>query len=483
MGDEIMSEINDIAMLDATAQAELVQRKEVPPLELVDAAIARIEKLNPALNAVITPAFEQAREIAKKPPFKGLFAGVPFLIKDFLAECAGLPMREGSRFLEGFTPRTDSELVKRYRKAGLITLGKTNTPELAIGVTTEPQLFGPTCNPWDETKIAGGSSGGSAAAVASRIVPMAHGNDAGGSLRIPASCCGVFAIKPTRGRNPLGPLYGDVWGGLVAEHALTLSVRDSAALLDATSGTCPGDPYWAPPPLGPFRHDVGAPPNRLKIGFSHASPSGTEVHPDCVAAVEDAASLCGDLGHHVVEASPHAAWENLWEGFTNMLASGLAWAIRDWSRRLNRPPTPEAFEPFVWSLYERGQSIPAAEYLLHVQNLQRLTRDVALFFDDYDLWLTPTLGTPPPPLGTFAFHGGDPFELRKRMATFSPFTYLGNVTGQPAMSVPLFWNEENLPVGTHFLARFGDEATLFRLAAQLEAARPWASRLPPIAET
>jgi len=475
-----MGKLTDLANLDATAQAELVRKKEIKAIELVEAAIERIESLNPKLNAVVTPMYEYARDLALGTIPVGPFSGVPFLLKDFLAEFAGVRFTEGSSFLRDYISQEDSELVKRYKKAGLIIIGKTNTPELALGITTEPRLFGPTRNPWDTDRTPGGSSGGSAAAVAARMVPMAHGNDAGGSIRIPASCCGVFGLKPTRARNPLGPHYGDLFTGLVMEHALTLSVRDSAALLDATAGPEVGDPYWAPPPVRPFRQEVGLKPGGLLIACSSQTPIGTEVHPDCLAAVREAAALCAELGHEVVEACPEFDGELLFKSFTTILASGFTWGIDDWGRRTGRTPTAEFFEPFVWAFTQRGRQVSAPEYLLVWQDLQKVTRDIARFFIDYDIWLTPTLGEPPAPLGTFKFSGGDPFALRRRMASFSPFTYISNVTGQPAMSVPLYWNGDGLPIGTHFVGRFGEEATLFRLAAQLEEARPWAKRRPPV---
>ncbi len=475
-----MGKSEDLTSLDATALAELVRKKEVKPIELVEAAIERIERVNPALNAVVTPMYDYAREQALGPMPDVPFAGVPFLLKDFLAECGGVRFTEGTAFLRDYVPDEDSELVKRYKRAGLIIVGKTNTPELAIGITTEPRLFGPTHNPWDTDRTPGGSSGGSGAAVAAGVVPMAHGNDAGGSIRVPASCCGVFGFKPTRARNPLGPHYGDIFTGLAVEHALTRSVRDSAALLDATAGPDLGDPYWAPPPERPFVQEVGAQPGRLRIALSSQTPLGKEVHPDCVAAVRDAAALCEELGHDVVEAAPAFDGELAWQSFTTVLCAGFAWAIDDWGRRTGRTPTSEFFEPFVWSFTQRGRELSAPDYLLALQDLQKLTRDIARFFVDYDIWLTPTLGEPPVPLGTFKFSMEDPFELRRRMATFAPFTYISNATGQPAMSVPLSWNSEGLPVGIHFVGRFGHEATLFRLAAQLEEARPWANRRPPV---
>ena len=476
-----MTQVNELEVLDATAQADLVRRKEVKPIELVDAAIERIERSNPAINAVVTPMYEHAREAALGRIPEGPFTGVPFLLKDFLAEYAGVRFTEGSAFLSDFVPDQDSELVRRYKSAGLLVVGKTNTPELAIGATTEPRLFGPTRNPWDTTRTPGGSSGGAGAAVTAGMVPMAHGNDAGGSIRIPASCCGVFGLKPTRARNPLGPHFGDMASGLVAEHALTRSVRDSAALLDASSGPDAGDPYWAPPPARSFVEEVAAEAGRLRIAFTAETPLGTRVHPDCVNAVLDASVVCAGLGHEVFEASPSVEGERLWEAFTTVLSAGFAWSIDDWARRTNREPEEELFEPFVWAFTQRGRQVTATQYLLMVEDLQRMSRDIARFFSNVDVWLTPTLGEPPVPLGTLAYSGGDPIALRRRLADFVPFTYISNVTGQPAMSVPLYWNGDGLPIGTHFVARFGDEATLFRLAAELEKVRPWADRRPPAA--
>jgi amidase len=475
-----MGKLSDVVYLDATAQADLIRKKEVKPLELVEAAIGRVEALNPAINAVITPMYAYARKAALRTSLEGPFAGVPFLLKDVLAEFAGERVTEGSSFLRDYIAREDTELVKRFKKAGFIIIGKTNTPELAVGVTTEPRFFGPTRNPWDPTRTTGGSSGGSAAAVAARMVPIAHGNDAGGSIRIPASCCGVFGLKPTRGRNPLGPYYGDVFSGLAVEHALAVSVRDSAALLDATSGPDLGDPYCAPAPARPFLQELDRDPGRLRIAFSTRTPLGSELHPDCKRAVEEAAALCAGLGHEVVDGSPAFDAELLWKQFTTVLSAGMAWSIDDWARRIVRKPAAESFEPFVWAFYQKGKTLSASEYLLAIQDLQRLTREIARFFTDHDIWLTPTLGQPPVALGSFEFSTGDAFELRRKMSAFSPFTFIANVTGQPAMSVPLYWNAEGLPVGTQFTARFGEEGTLFQLAARLEEARPWKERRPAV---
>jgi amidase len=475
-----MAKLDDLAFLDATAQAELVRRKEVTPVELVDAAIERIKRLNPTLNAVVTPMYEQARTAASGELPQGPFTGVPFLLKDLLASYAGVRMTLGSTFLHDFVPDHDSELVTRLKRAGLIIIGKTNAPEFGLMPTTEPRLFGPSHNPWDVSRTTGGSSGGSAAAVAAGLVPMAHGNDGGGSIRIPASCCGLFGLKPTRARNPLGPDYGDVFSGLVVEHALTRSVRDSAALLDATSGPDVGDPYWVPPPVRPFLQEVGANPGRLRIAFTTTAATGVPVHSDCVSAVRDAAQLCSNLGHEVVEVAPEVSGDLVAQMFVTLWSAGCAWTIDGMAFLTGRSATPDQFEPLTWALCEMGRQQSASAYLVAVAVLQRVSRDIGHFFVNHDVWLTPTLAEPPVPLGTFDSPPENPLQGLARAAEFIPFTPICNVTGQPAMSLPLFWNADGLPVGTHFIGRFGDEATLFRLAAQLEAARPWASRHPPV---
>jgi amidase len=314
---------------------------------------------------------------------------------------------------------------------------------------------------------------------------MAHANDGGGSIRIPASCCGLFGLKPTRARNPRGSDYGDAGWSLGVDHAVTRSVRDSAALLDATSGPREGNlgaPYWAPQPARPFLQEVGADPGRLRIAFTTQAPTGVAVHADCVAAVRDAAALCAELGHEVVEAAPRLDGAMWAEAFTTLWSANCAATVDGWAQRTGRPPTPDRFEPFTWALQETGRRHSGPNCLLALQYLQRGALDGARFFLDHDIWLTPTLAEPPVPLGTFDAPREDPMRSFYRGMEFVPFTPISNVTGQPAMSVPLFWNADGLPIGTHFVARFGDEATLFRLAAQLEAARPWAIRRPPAAD-
>jgi amidase len=457
-----------------------VRKKDVKPIELVDAAIERVERLNPTLNAVVTPMYEQARAqaVAKIPD--GPFTGVPFLLKDLGAPYAGVRMTMASAAMREFVPDHDSELVARLKRAGLIILGKTNTPEFGILPTTEPRLFGPCRNPWEVSRTTGGSSGGSSAAVAARLVPMAHANDGGGSIRIPASCCGLFGLKPTRARNPLGPDFGDIFGGLVIDHAVTRSVRDSAALLDATAGPDVGDPYWAPPPARPFLQEVGANPGRLRIAFITTAGSDIRVHPDCVSAVNDAVKLCAELGHEVEEAAPLLNRELVTRSFMVLWSAGCAWTIDGIGLTTGKIITAPQVEPLTWALCEMGWKQSASAYLLSLSFLQRAARDIGRFFLKYDVWLTPTLSEPPVPLGTFDSPPDNPLQALRRAEQFVPFTPICNATGQPAASVPLYWNKEGLPVGVQFIGRFGDEATLFRLAAQLESARPWAGRKPPV---
>ncbi len=471
-----------LAFLDATDLAKLIRKKEIQAEELLEFTIQRIKKINPKLNAVITPMFEEARKALLGPFPDGPFVGVPFLIKDLLASYQGIRMTFGTRNLQNNVADHDSELVSRYKKAGFITVGKTNTPELGILPTTEPHLFGPCRNPWNLDRTTGGSSGGSAAAVASGLVPVAHGNDGGGSIRIPASCCGIFGLKPTRARNPLGPDFGDLMSGFVAEHVLTRSVRDSAAILDVTMGYEVGDPYCAPPPNRPYKKEVGKDPGSLRIAFWKQTFRGEDIAKDCQKALLDSVKLCSDLGHHLIERRPSFDGETLARAFTVIWATDCASTIERISNMTGKKPSPDHYEPITWGLYEMGKKTGASDYIFAVQTLQRISRAVARFFLDFDIFMTPTLGEPPVVLGTFDSPPDDLLKGWRRSARFVPFTPICNATGQPAMSVPLFWNEEGLPIGTHFAGRFGDEATLFRLAAQLEQARPWKNRKPVVSD-
>lgn len=467
--------------LDATAQAELVRRREVSPLELVDAAIARIERHNPKLNAVVQTQFDTARLRAKGALPQGPFTGVPFLLKDLLTAQEGYPLTGGARFGKDFVPDHDSELVKRHLRAGLVVLGKTNTPELGLLPTTEGALLGACRNPWNVGRSPGGSSGGAAAAVASGMVPFAHASDGGGSIRIPASCCGLFGLKPTRGRNPTGPELADPYHWLVVEHALTRSVRDSAALLDATEGPDLGAPYTAPPRARPYALEVGAPPGRLRVGLALRNSVGAPVHPECLAAVAATARLLEGLGHSVLEGSLEVPGdEALGQHFMTVWAAGVVYSIDRLAQRTGRAPEAGHFEPFTWALYEFGQGQGLSAYLLAQAELLRFSRLIARRFEDVDVWLLPTVTEPAPPLGTFDAPADEPLAPLFRSAAFTPYCPMANMTGYPAMSVPLHWSPEGLPVGVQFIGRYGDEATLFRLAAQLEAAHPWTHRRPAV---
>jgi amidase len=471
----------ELALLDGTAQADLVRRREVRPRELVEAAIRRIERLNPTLNAVITPMFDDALQRASEPLPDGPFTGVPFVLKDLTAQHVGVRYTESSAFLADYVSTVDQELVLRQRRAGLVTVAKTNAPEFGIVPTTEPRLHGATHNPWNTGRTPGGSSGGTAAAVASGMVPLGHANDGGGSIRIPASCCGLFGLKPTRGRNSLAPTSGDGLGGLVCEHAITRSVRDSAALLDATAGTVPGDPYSAAPPARPFFEEVGADPGRLRIAVTTLTPTGVPVHEDCIAAVWDTARLCEGLGHEVFELTPEGLdGEALTAAFLVLYTAGVAATIDGWARATGRTPTEADFEPLTWAMRGIGASHSASDYLLATAGIQMFSRQVAALLAGFDVWLTPVLTEPPLPLGSFDAPPEQPILPLIRAGEWVPFTPVANITGQPAMSVPLYWNGDGLPIGSMFTGRYGDEATLLRLATQLEQARPWADRRPPV---
>lgn len=484
---------------DALGLAARVASKEVSPAELVEEAIQCIERVNPQINAVIHPLYVQARARALKP-LTGPFAGVPFLLKDLGQTIAGVPTVGGSRFLRGEVASEDSELFSRYQAAGLITLGKTNTPEFGILPVTEPELFGPTRNPWDLSRTCGGSSGGAAAAVASGMVPMAHGGDGGGSIRIPASCAGIFGLKPTRGRTPAGPM-SEHWSGFAIEHVLTRSVRDSAAALDAVEGVEPYAPYHPPTKAGPFLDEVSRAPGRLRIAFTTDPAMPSEVHTDCVTAVQDVARLLEDLGHEVNEVSPRWNPRELASAFFTVVSSNVAAEIREAERRLGRKAKSTDFETTTWLAAMMGRVFTGADVIAAQRALQTETRRLVRVFGGYDVLLTPTLGQPPVRVGAMKAPRAEakvqeliartgftaPLRLGpileqtiNRVYQWIPFTPVANFTGQPSMSVPLHWNGEGLPIGTMFTGRFGDEATLFRLAAQLEQARPWKDRLPPV---
>ena len=440
--------------------------------------------------------YDQAHEAAKSwtskiksgEATKTIFCGVPFLLKDLIAEFKGVPFNEGSCAVKGYISKTDSELVKRQKDSGLIIVGKTNTPEFGCIPSMEYSCYGPTHNPWNPNLTPGGSSGGSAAAVATGVVPMAHGNDGGGSIRIPASCCGLFGLKPTRARNPLGPLFGDLGSGIIYEHAITRTVRDSAALLDVTSGPDLGDPYAAPHKQRPFLEEVGRTPGRLKIGFLSSIPESwiekTDLHPDCKNAVKDAAQLCQSLGHIVEEIDPvQLTYPQIVQAFGIVWCCLIGHIIAYWEKELGKIIKKDELEFMNWDDYQQGlENITGADLLVAQENIQRFSRQIARWYSEggYDLLLSPTMRIPPTKLGAFEVTSEDPQKWLDLTRSFISFTRIQNLTGQPAMSVPLFWNENNIPIGVQFAGRFGDEATLFRLAGQLEQARPWKNKIPPI---
>jgi amidase len=476
---------DELSRLDATAQAELVRRGEASPVELVDAAIEGIEALNGDLNAVIHPLFEKAREAASGELPDGPFKGVPFLLKDLGAAFAGDPLHLGMRFLKeaGFRAPLDTYLAQRFRAAGFVTLGKTNTPELGIVPTTEPDAYGATLNPWDRARSTGGSSGGSAAAVASGMVPVAHANDGGGSIRIPASACGLVGLKPTRQRTSAGPLAGDHMSGLSEELVVSRSVRDTAAVLDAVHGAAPGDPYVAPQPQRPYLDEVTADPGALRIGLG-TQPLLVDVSPQraVVAAAQNAGRLLESLGHTVEEGGPGGLEEmDLVDTFLTRWMAGQALALDELGAVVGRPVRREDVEPLTWALAEEGRRRSAGRYLSAVAQHQRVARMIAGWFESgFDLLVTPTMGEVPPPLGAFDDSGPEPLQAIHRGEQTAAFTAILNATGQPAISLPLHWDGDGLPVGVQLVAPHGREDVLIRVSAQLEQARPWADRVPPL---
>ncbi|MCK6555666.1 amidase [Candidatus Binatia bacterium] len=474
----------EYARFDGLGLAELVAKRDVTPTELVDEAIARIEKHNPSINAVIYKIYDQARQTAGRlaggGAAPGAFHGVPFLLKDILGDYEGVPTTSACKFMTGTPAHRDHTLVARYKAAGLVVLGKTNAPECGILPTTEPVLYGPARNPWNLAHSTGGSSGGSAAAVAAGIVPLAHANDGGGSIRIPAACCGLVGLKPTRGRNPLGPDIGDMASGLIAEHVVSRTVRDTAAALDCTQGPEIGDPYCAPPVTRPFLEEARTPPGKLRIAFSTKSMNGLPLHPDCVAAVESTAKLLADLGHIVEEAAPDIDFNLLSSAFVAVFTSAHAANIDGYALLNGKTPVESDFEGLTWGIYQQGKQLPATQYHISVAMLQMATRQIARWHQNYDCWLTTTLGSPPIENGTIDLQQRDPLLGLGQVLDYVPFTPIQNATGQPAISLPLHWSADGLPVGLMFAGRFGEEGLLLRLAGQLEQARPWKDRHPPL---
>jgi amidase len=474
---EAMNE-DDYLAQDAMGLADLIARREVSPAEVLEAALARMAKVNPKVNAITMDLSERARAEAAAGGLSGSLAGVPFLLKDLGPKLAGTPTTESSRLYADDIAPADSPLTTLYREAGLVIFGKTNTPELGLEPITEPAMFGPTRNPWDLTRTAGGSSGGASAAVAAGIVPAAHGSDGGGSIRIPAACCGLFGLKPSKGRVSYAP-KNEGWGGFSCGHALTRTVRDSAILLDIASRPQPGDPYWAPPPERPFLESAGRDPAPLRIAFFTGGFAVDGIEPECAEAVRAAARLCESLGHHVEEATPPIE-RNALAAASLVISASTAADFEALAEARGRPVTPDEVEPVTWASYERGRTVSGSAYVRSLKTAHAFGRTMAAFFSRYDILITATLGSPAIPVG---YLHGEPFDMRgytSRLLAFMPNTQVFNVTGQPAASVPLTTSASGLPIGVQFVGRVAEEGTVISLAGQLERAAPWAGRRPAI---
>lgn len=491
--------MNDYGECDGTELAARVARKEVSPSELVELAIGAIERVNPQLNAVVHRMYDEARSLAEGPLPDGPFRGVPMVVKDFDGYVRGVPFTGSCRLLEGFVPNHDSEAIARLRRAGLIFVAKTNCPELALLGTTEPAWRGPTRNPYNAERSTGGSSGGSAALVAARAIAIGHGGDGGGSLRIPASHCGLVGLKPTRGRIPVGPDDGEVWGGYVQWGVLTRSVRDTAALLDVLSGPMPGDPYAAPALPGPLSAEVGRDPGKLRVGFHAGSLLGREVDPQHAAAVNQVAALLETLGHRVEPVRLEIDREALARAYLVQIASGIAAEVAEFGRLAAREPSPKLFEPATWFMCQVGRATSAVELLEARATVQAAGRITADFHQRYDLFLCATTAHPQIRIGELALKAAQRIALATlRKAPIRPVlqqtlnvlapavlertpnTQLFNQTGQPAISLPLAEARDGMPIGVQLAAALGREDLLVRIAAQLEAAKPWRARRPSI---
>jgi Asp-tRNA(Asn)/Glu-tRNA(Gln) amidotransferase A subunit family amidase len=469
----------EIEQYDAIGLADLIARTQITPGELLAAVRQRVEVVNPKLNAFCQLFFDRAEADIKRGLPAGPFRGVPFALKDLGVYLQGTVTSAGSRVWRFVAAEADSTLVARYKAAGLVLFGKTTTPELGLTTTTESALYGQTRNPWNLDRTSGGSSGGSAAAVAARILPAAHATDGGGSIRIPASCCGLFGLKPTRGRVPLGPTQFESWNGFSCHHVLTRSVRDSAALLDATGGGELGSPFLSPPrPSRSFLQETRVAPGRLRIALVIDPPGGTPLDPACRQAASDAAKLCSSLGHHVDVARLPVDNALMREAFLHVVNVSVARALADAARTLGREVTEQDVEPVTWAMSQQGRRTDVVAYSRAIATSHQVGLAMARFHEQYDLVLSPTLASPPVPLGVLSLSPDSMSAFTKAITEFGPYTALYNVTGQPSMSVPLGWTMDGLPVGVMFSGRFGDEATLFRLAAQLEQASPWDGRRP-----
>ena len=476
-----MSGFAEYESYDALGLAALVKVGEVSATEVLEAAVERVEARNPAVNAIVTKLYDHASQAIEAGLPDGPLTGVPYLLKDLFTSLAGVRCAHGSRFFADLPPATDDSLhVTRLKQAGMVIYGMTSSCELGLSLTCEPQLYGPSRNPWDLERTPAGSSGGAGAAVGARMLPVADASDGFGSIRAPAASCGLVGLKPTRARTTMAPVLGEALGGGAIEHAVSLTVRDNAALLDATAGPAPGDPYVAPPPARPFLEEVGADPGTLRIAVTSKTPNGAPVEADPLRVLQEAASLCADLGHTVDEADPAIDGADVVPTFRTVSAVNILNVVR--SHPAGRTPQPGELETVVANTAALAERIDGESYMAAVHTAHRIGRQMAAFHEDWDVLLTPGLGTLPPKLGWLDMMMDDLEEYFRRVFNFSPFTVWFNLTGQPAMMIPLGRTESGFPVAVQAIARFGDEATLFRLASQLEAARPWIGRKPRMAE-
>jgi amidase len=485
---------------DAVGLAELVRKRQVSPTELLDEALARTAAVNPKINAVIHLMEGRAREAIASGLPEGPLTGVPFLIKDLMTAYAGEPMRWGSRLFEDYVPAADEELTRRYRQAGLVIFGKTNTPELGVTNVTEPELFGPTRNPWNLERTSSGSSGGSAAAVAARIAPAANANDGGGSIRTPASNCGLVGLKPSRGRNPTGPQAPDVWWGFIGEHAVTRTVRDSAAILDATAGDYPQQLMKLPAAERPFLDETQRSPGRLRVAYTFDPGLAKTLHAENRRALEATIAVLQGLGHELVEVKLPLPPESFVASYSALIAADVAATLRMGPRLVGREASSDNVELATWVLAKMGEAQSAADVTEALWTMQTFSRQWLQWATGFDVLLTPTVGVPPLPIGAYkmttmqrqglklltALPGSALLSQRAKVVEAfepvleaAPYTMVANVTGQPSMSLPLHWTDDGLPMGMLFTAKIGDEATLFRLAAQIEQAMPWRERIAP----
>ena len=474
----VMAAFTDYEDHDALGLAALVACGETTPEELLEAAVERVGARNDAVNAVTNQLYDHGRQAIADGLPDGPLKGVPYLLKDLGASLAGCPTTRGSKFFEDAVPAEDSELVKRLKRAGVVIFGRTNTCELGLSLTCEPRLHGATKNPWDRTRISGGSSGGAAAAVGARMLPAAHASDGFGSIRAPAACCGLVGLKPTRGRNTMAPYLGEGLNGLSTEHAVTLSVRDSAAILDATRGPDAGDPYSAAPPDRPFLEEVGTDPGKLRIAWTCRVPNGAPVEADALRVLEETAALAVDLGHQVEEADPAIDGAAVVPTFLTLMAANTVVNLSSHPSAA-RAAREDEVERITWLSAKMGEAVSGADCVRAIQTMHRLGRQMAAFHRDYDVLLTPGLATGTAvKLGWLDMMMDDVDEYWRRVFHFSPFTVWFNITGQPAVMLPIGESAGGLPVAVQAVAPCGDEATLFRFSAQLESARPWSARKP-----